>query len=50
MKNHIIIAKDGFPLERIKGKPITNIIRILLFGRGILSKKAYYRVTGIRVI
>lgn len=26
----IIIAKDGWPLERINGRPITNFIRRLL--------------------
>ena len=28
----IIIAKDGFPLEQITGKPITNFFRRLLLG------------------
>ena len=36
MKDHItkmIIAKDGWPLEQIKGRPITNFFRRLLHGR-----------------
>lgn len=28
----IIIAKDGWPLEEIKGKPVINFIRRLLHG------------------
>jgi len=36
IKDHIakiIIAKDGFPLEEIEGRPITNFFRRLLYGR-----------------
>lgn len=36
MKDHIakiIIAKDGWPLEQIKGRPITNFFRRLFLGR-----------------
>lgn len=31
----VIVDKDGWPVERIKGRRFKNFIRLLLYGRGV---------------
>lgn len=38
----IIIAKDGFPLEQITGKPITNFFRRLFLADHKECRDCYY--------
>lgn len=52
MKNKIkkiLIAKDGFPLERFKGRHIINLIRKILYGSYYECKQCYENRTGIKV-
>lgn len=46
---YLLLAKDGFPLETIMGRPITNFIRRLLLTRGIEKTDSYEKRTGIKV-
>ena len=44
MKEHIekiIIAKDGFPLELFKGRPITNFLRRILHADYKVCRECY---------
>ncbi len=33
MSNRTFLDRDGWPVERIKGRPITNLIRLVLHAR-----------------
>lgn len=45
----IIIAKDGFPLEQIEGKPVTNFFRRLFLASHKECHECYERRTGMKV-
>ena len=47
--NLLIIAKDDFPLEQIKGRPVTNFIRRLLNASHKECHKCYEKRKGIKV-
>jgi len=49
MVEKIIIAKDGFPLEQIKGRPITNFFRRLFLTSHKEIKIDYEKRTGMKV-
>jgi hypothetical protein len=52
MKNKIkkvLIAKDNFPLETFKGRPITNFIRRLLHGSHYECKECWQNKTSIKL-
>jgi hypothetical protein len=49
MKKYLLLDKEGWPVELIKGHPIINIIRRLLFGRMLVLKDWYEKTTGIKV-
>ena len=40
-KEYIIIAKDGFPLEQIINRPITNFFRRLFLSSHRVCRKCY---------
>lgn len=46
----LFIDKNGYPVEKIKGRRITNIIRILLHTRSIEKWESYEKRTGIKVV
>lgn len=48
-EKRIIIAKDDFPLEQIKGRPITNFFRRLLLSSHKECKTCYEKRKGIKV-
>jgi hypothetical protein len=45
----VIIAKDGFPLEQIIGRPITNFFRRLLLSSHIECKSCYEIKNNIKI-
>lgn len=45
----IRIATDDFPLETIKGKPITNFIRKLLLTKHKITYKEWRRKGGCQI-
>lgn len=45
----IIIAKDGWPLELFKNKPIVNFIRTLLHASHKECKQCYESRTSVKV-
>lgn len=45
----LVIAKDDFPLEMIKGRPITNFIRRILHAKHLECHTCYEQRKGIEV-
>ena len=45
----IEIAKDGWPLETFKGRPVTNFIRRVLHGDHKECRQCYEARKGIKV-
>jgi len=41
---YLILSKDGWPVERIIGKPINYIIRCLIWGRAVTLKSHWDRM------
>ena len=42
--NKIVIAKDGYPVELIENRPITNFFRKLIHGRVRMDKDKYEHI------
>lgn len=45
----IRIAEDGFPLEQIKGRPLTNLLRRIFLTDHKECKECYQKRTGVIV-
>ena len=45
----VLIAKDGYPVEFIIGRPIINIIRLLLHTRKIMRYKNWIKSGGCNI-
>jgi len=46
----LVIAKDDFPLESVKGQPIRNFIRRLMLGDHYECHMCYEKRKGIKVV
>lgn len=46
----IFIAKSGWPVEMLRGRPIINLIRIILHTKKIQRYEKYYQETGRQII
>lgn len=46
--NKIIIATDGWPLEQIIGRPITNFFRRLLYGHHLECRDCWQSKTAMK--
>lgn len=45
----VLIARDGWLLERTKGRPLTNLIRVLLLTRGIATYGTWLKMGRCRI-
>lgn len=41
MKHLVILEKNGWPVETFRGRPVMNLIRYILHGRKIVSRKGW---------
>lgn len=41
MKKYIIVDRHGWPVTRIKGRPIFNALRLLIHARGIVTRASF---------
>ncbi len=39
-----VVGRDGFPVEKVRGRPILNLFRVLVHGRGL--RRYWARKTG----
>jgi len=49
IQDYIVVAKDGWPLELVKGRPLLNWLRRMRLGDHAECRACFEQRTGIRV-
>jgi len=45
----VYVGRDGWPVERIKGRPIISLIRVILFTKKVVRYKTWRAKGGCEI-